>query len=128
MSTQRPLFEPPKEWNPPQTLPDLSEAKEIAIDLETYDPGIKDTGPGWATGKGHVVGIAIAVEGFKGYYPLRHEGGGNFDEDIVRKHFKKYFSDFSWEDQFVISRGLDYLQRIRFIQKTLKNQKIEKIP
>jgi hypothetical protein len=48
MSTQRPLFEPPKEWNPPQTLPDLSEAKEIAIDLETYDPGIKDTGPGWA--------------------------------------------------------------------------------
>ena len=45
MSTQRPLFEPPKEWNPPQSLPDLSDAKEIAIDLETYDPGIKDTGP-----------------------------------------------------------------------------------
>ena len=77
MSTQRPLFEPPKEWNAPQGLPDLSQAKEIAIDLETYDPGIKDTGPGWATSKGHVVGIAIAVDGFKGYYPLRHEGGGN---------------------------------------------------
>ena len=34
MSTQRPLFEPPKEWNAPQGLPDLSQAKEIAIDLE----------------------------------------------------------------------------------------------
>ena len=93
MSTQRPLFEPPKEWNAPQGLPDLSQAKEIAIDLETYDPGIKDTGPGWATGKGHVVGIAIAVDGFKGYYPLRHEGGGNFDEDAVRDHLKKYFEN-----------------------------------
>ena len=31
--TQKPLFEPPKEWIPPQNLPDLSEAKEIAIDL-----------------------------------------------------------------------------------------------
>ena len=93
MSTQRPLFEPPKEWNPPQTLPDLSQAKEIAIDLETYDPGIKDTGPGWATGKGHVVGIAVAVDGFKGYYPIRHEGGGNFDEEILKKHLKKYFEN-----------------------------------
>ena len=93
MSTQRPLFEPPKEWNPPQSLPDLSDAKEIAIDLETYDPGIKDTGPGWATNRGHVVGIAIAVDGFKGYYPLRHEGGGNFDEDALREQLKKYFEN-----------------------------------
>jgi DNA polymerase I-like protein with 3'-5' exonuclease and polymerase domains len=93
MSTQRPLFEPPKEWNPPQSLPDLSEAKEIAIDLETYDPGIKDTGPGWATNRGHVVGIAIAVDGFKGYYPLRHEGGGNFDEDALKEQLKKYFEN-----------------------------------
>jgi len=93
MSTQTPLFEPPKEWNAPQSFPDLSQAKEIAIDLETYDPSIKDTGPGWATGKGHVAGIAIAVDGFKGYYPIRHEGGGNFDEDIVREIFKKSFEN-----------------------------------
>ena len=93
MSTQRPLFEPPKEWNPPQSLPDLSEAKEIAIDLETYDPGIKDTGPGWATDRGHVVGIAVAVDGWKGYFPIRHEGGGNFDEDIIKQQLKKYFEN-----------------------------------
>jgi DNA polymerase I-like protein with 3'-5' exonuclease and polymerase domains len=93
MSTQRPLFEPPKEWNPPQSLPDLSEAKEIAIDLETYDPGIKDTGPGWATDRGHVVGIAVAVDGWKGYFPIRHEGGGNFDEDLIKQQLKKYFEN-----------------------------------
>ena len=66
--TQKPLFEPPKEWIPPQSLPDLSEAKEIAIDLETHDPRIKDLGPGWATGRGKVVGFALAVDGWKGYF------------------------------------------------------------
>tara|TARA_R100001377_G_scaffold85151_1_gene70550 strand:- start:1982 stop:3853 length:1872 start_codon:yes stop_codon:yes gene_type:complete len=89
MSTQRPLFEPPKEWIAPQFLPDLSEAKEIAIDLETNDPGIKDTGPGWATNRGYVAGIAIAVDGWKGYFPIRHEGGGNFDENILRQQLSK---------------------------------------
>jgi DNA polymerase I-like protein with 3'-5' exonuclease and polymerase domains len=89
MSTQRPLFEPPKEWIAPQGLPDLSDAKEIAVDLETYDPGIKDTGPGWATNRGHVAGIAIAVDGWKGYFPIRHEGGGNFDEEILKDQLSK---------------------------------------
>ena len=93
MSTQQPLFEPPKEWIAPQCLPDLSEASEIAIDLETCDPGIKDTGPGWATGRGYVAGIAIAVDGWKGYFPIRHEGGGNFDEDILRKQLSKLLSN-----------------------------------
>ena len=44
--SQPPLFEPPKEWVAPQSLPDLSEAKEIAVDLETHDPQIKNLGPG----------------------------------------------------------------------------------
>ena len=37
------------EWIPPQDLPDLLDAKVIAFDLETYDPGLKTTGPGWTT-------------------------------------------------------------------------------
>ena len=60
--TQIPLFQPPSEWTPPERLPDLSDAKEIAIDLETYDPNIKETGPGWGVGTGYIAGIAIAVE------------------------------------------------------------------
>ena len=37
----------PSEWVQPDTFPDLSGYDEIAIDLETRDPGIKDTGPGY---------------------------------------------------------------------------------
>ena len=30
---------------PPETLPDLSDAKVIGFDLETYDPKLKTTNP-----------------------------------------------------------------------------------
>ena len=87
--TQIPLFQPPSEWTPPEKFPDLSDAKEIAVDLETYDPNIKETGPGWAVGNGYIAGVAIAVEGWKGYFPIRHEGGGNFDERILKKQVQR---------------------------------------
>ena len=86
---QIPLFQTPSEWTPPEDVPNLSDAKEIAIDLETYDPGIKQTGPGWATNNGYIAGIAIAVEGWKGYFPIQHEGGGNFDKKILKRQIKK---------------------------------------
>ena len=35
---QFPMFTPPVEWTPPQELPDLTDAVEIAIDVETKDP------------------------------------------------------------------------------------------
>ena len=42
------------EWMPPETLPDLSDAKVIAFDLETYDPKLKTTGPGWTSRVRHI--------------------------------------------------------------------------
>ena len=88
--TQIPLFQPPSEWVPPEKIPNLSDAKEIAIDLETCDPEIKTHGPGWARGNGYIAGIAIAVEGWKGYFPLEHKnGGGNWDENILKRQLKK---------------------------------------
>ena len=36
-------------------------------------------------GKGDVTGIAVAVPGWSGYYPIAHEGGGNMDRKKVLK-------------------------------------------
>ena len=83
------LFQAPSEWIPPENIPNLEEAAEIAIDLETHDPGLKTTGPGWATKKGKVIGVALAVEGWKGYFPLAHPGGGNFDIKVFTRQLKK---------------------------------------
>lgn len=61
-------------WLPPSPsdLPNIRDAKAIAFDVETYDPELNDNGPGWARGKGHIVGFSLATEGVKLYIPIRH--------------------------------------------------------
>lgn len=83
-----PLFPNPTEWVPPQSFPNLSTAKEIAIDLETCDPNMESFGPGWPRGDGFIVGYAIAVEGWSGYFPVAHAGGGNLDKRLVERWVK----------------------------------------
>lgn len=68
-------------WTAPTWFPDLSNAKCISIDCETYDPDLLKFGPGWARGVGHIVGISVAVEGWSGYFPIRHETEVNTNMD-----------------------------------------------
>ena len=95
----------PSEWVMPDHFPDLSGYDEIAIDLETRDPGIKDTGPGYIRKHGEVVGIAVAVEGWCGYYPIAHETPPNMDKAIVTKWIKKQCS---YEDKNYIFHNAFY--------------------
>ena len=77
-------------WNTPSEYKDLSQAKEIAIDLETRDEGIsKGLGAGWALKKGEIVGFAVAVDGWQGYFPFGHLGGGNMIPAQVKAYMKK---------------------------------------
>jgi len=85
------MFAPKSEWVPPLELPDITSASKIAIDVETKDPNLKQNGPGWPTKDGYIVGYAIAVDGWSGYLPVRHMGGGNLDEKIVNRWLKKVF-------------------------------------
>ena len=86
---QAPMFTPETEWIPPERLPDLSGHLEIAIDLETRDPNLTTMGSGSVRGDGEVVGIAVAVEGWSGYFPIAHEGGGNMDRALVLDWFEE---------------------------------------
>jgi DNA polymerase I-like protein with 3'-5' exonuclease and polymerase domains len=83
-----PMFPVQVEWIPPDRFPDLSAAKEIAIDLETCDPNMESFGPGWPRNDGYIVGYAVAVDGWSGYYPVAHAGGGNLDKRMVEKWMK----------------------------------------
>lgn len=61
-------------WRPPTEYPDLSRARTLSIDTETYDPELEENGPGWARGKGHIVGVSVgANDGGRWYFPMRHE-------------------------------------------------------
>jgi DNA polymerase I-like protein with 3'-5' exonuclease and polymerase domains len=83
------MFEASTEWSAPENYPDLKGYKYIAIDLETKDPNLKTRGSGAIQGMGEIVGFAIAVDGWSGYYPIAHEGGGNMDRQKVLKWIKE---------------------------------------
>jgi DNA polymerase I-like protein with 3'-5' exonuclease and polymerase domains len=81
------MFDAEIEWNCPDHFPDLSKAEYIAIDLETRDLNLKTRGSGAVIGEGEIIGIAVAVEGWSGYYPIGHREG-NLDKRIVLEWFK----------------------------------------
>ncbi len=65
-------------WSPP-TPPSLAQFEWIVLDTETA--GLK----WWSTGK--LIGIAIGGLGGRSYYlPIRHLGGGNLDEEVVKRY------------------------------------------
>ena len=76
------------EWVQPSEYPDLRQAKEIAIDLETRDPNLKKMGSGSVIGVGEVVGIAVAVDGWSGYFPIAHGTGPNMDKKRTLEWFQ----------------------------------------
>ena len=82
------MIEAQTEWAKPEEFPDLRQADTIAIDLETHDPDLKTLGSGAVIGRGKVVGIAVAVDGYSGYFPFDHEGGGNLEKSKVIQWFK----------------------------------------
>ena len=79
---------PQTEWLQPTQFPDLRQAEEIAIDLETKDPELKKIGSGVLRNTGEIVGIAVAVDGWKSYFPIAHGEGPNMDKDKVLSWFK----------------------------------------
>ena len=108
------MFSPQVEWLPPTEFPDLSKYDEIAIDLETKDPDLKTMGSGSVTGRGKIVGIAVAVHDWSGYYPVAHEGGGNMDfrmvlnwfQDVLKTPAMKIFHNAMYDVCFIRAAGL----------------------
>ena len=113
------------EWQPPKDFPDLSAAKNIAIDLETSDPALLTEGPGWAHGPGYTAGIAVSVDGWKGYYPIAHETGQNMDTEPVvrwcndqfaRENQPKIFANASYDVGWLRRTGIEIRGRWLDIQ------------
>lgn len=63
-------------------FPDLQQADIIAVDVETYDPDLKEKGPG-AVRDGYIAGIAVATRRGAWYAPIAHAGGGNLPREQV---------------------------------------------
>lgn len=72
---------PDNGWRPPTEFPDLRRAEWIGFDVETFDPELLTYGPGWARGRGYVVGISLATDFGSWYYPVRHATQTHYNLD-----------------------------------------------
>jgi Mesyanzhinovviridae DNA polymerase len=85
------LIKPPSSWTAPTELPDLRGlTTRVVLDVEGRDDGLATKrGPGWATGAGHLTGVAIAwMEGLtlrSAYYSIQHPESDNFDRESIRR-------------------------------------------
>ena len=96
---QLPLFEVPSAWSPPalSDLPSWEGADRVCVDLETYDPHLKETGPSVRSG-GHIAGFGFAIAGGpKFYLPVRHQGGDNMELAPVYKYMREQLKKFKGE-------------------------------
>lgn len=82
-------------WRVPE-FPNLDNACVIGFDVETRETDF-DNGPGWARGKGHIVGLALSARDRLGnigawYFPVRHEVEThlNMDANNVFKFARHY--------------------------------------
>ena len=102
---QLPLLTPTIKWFAPSELPTLSNVKRISFDLETCDPDLNELGPGTNRG-GYVVGICVGSDdGRRWYLPVRHQGGGNLDENLVWNWAREELNSF---DGVVVGANLIY--------------------
>lgn len=88
-------YVPPSDWAPPDpaSLPDRLYGT-IACDVETRDHDLETKGPGWAwRDGGYVVGYSFKADNWEGYLPIRHQGGGNLDPDLVRRVANRWLGD-----------------------------------
>lgn len=81
-------------WTAPREFPRLTDAPYLSIDVETKELDF-DHGPGWARGKGHIVGVSIGSEGRNWYFPVRHEvcANENLDPAHVFPWLREVFSN-----------------------------------
>jgi len=122
-STQIPLFTPETEWVMPDELKDLRGAKQIAIDLETNDPDLKELGSGNVTGKGHIAGVAVAVEGWSGYFPIGHESNGNMDKKLVFSWLQDMFNQEA--TTFIFHNAMYDICWLRSVGLTIKGKIVD---
>lgn len=88
-------------------LPSLEGQGMIGIDVETKDPLLRTRGSGaHIPTENYVVGVAVSTEaGFREYYPIAHEPGGNLPKEPVVRWLRH---EMSREDQPKVGANLLY--------------------
>jgi DNA polymerase I-like protein with 3'-5' exonuclease and polymerase domains len=101
---------------------DLSPAKYISFDVETYDPLLKEKGPGTFRGDGWIAGIAIKPnDGPGSYYPIGHTSN-----NIPINKVKQYLQDQLGTDKPKVGAKVLYdLEWLRWLGVKVRGRKYD---
>lgn len=102
-------------------LPDWSQYDRIGLDTETRDPHLKELGPSVRRG-GYIAGVSFATpDGQSFYLPMRHEGGGNYEnpENVITylKHQARFFRgdivgmNLQYDLDYLLEEGVQFKPR-----------------
>lgn len=110
-------------------LPNWADAKRVCIDTETRDEQLKKLGPG-VRRDGYITGMSFCIDDENGpafYLPMRHEGGGNYDDpERVIEYLKDMAKHFRGELLTVNGQyDLDYLAEIGVIYRNVMHRDIQ---
>lgn len=90
---------PGPRWTAP-ALPTLRNRgiKRLSFDVETRDEQLSELGPGARRKDAYIVGLALGTDdGHRWYFPVRHEGPGNLDPDLVFRWARDELNAFDGE-------------------------------
>ncbi|UOF78047.1 DNA polymerase [Caudoviricetes sp.] len=99
------LFGPETDWQPAKNFPNLSGEKLLGFDIETYDPHLRERGPGFIRKDAKVVGFSVATHDAAWYFPFDHLGGGNLSKDACVSYARELLES---ENRFIVGANLQY--------------------
>lgn len=92
---RRPLPPPPEGYEAPTDFPMFNTGERIVIDIETYDPDLKEKGPGFKR-DAYIVGVGVRTKSWGQYYPVRHDQGPNCEQHQVFRWLRDNFEGMPW--------------------------------
>jgi DNA polymerase-1 len=73
----------PRRLSGDELYPSLAGQGMISVDCESWDPELKQKGPGWHRDDTYVAGVGIGTEaGFRRYYPVEHGPDGRDPDNL----------------------------------------------
>lgn len=118
-----PELMPQSSWVPPDSFPEISDARWWSLDIETKDPDLRSRGPGFRRGSAFVCGFAIHVEGYCKYFPVRHLQGQNLAPNVAfawlrdqakNFHGELYGANILYELEGLYYEGVEFNDDVRY--------------
>jgi DNA polymerase I-like protein with 3'-5' exonuclease and polymerase domains len=85
------------------TYYDYSQDKEIAIDIETFDPNLTKKGPGVYRRDGFILGVSFSNGELSEYYPLRHL---DISSEVKSKNIKYTIDQLKANNNKIFANGI----------------------